>query len=165
MPRIVNNRICYADHNVVLDEAYFKANGQFAQEYILEMGHSLTEGASSHEHRAELFEMNNDGTWTIEMPEIELRPTYASEVQEHRPEWYLPTGIQVEVYLHNGNYRKLLTVFRQPNCTPFKIIFQMLYQAGYPVGAVSRRKARQKYAAQIAQLRAAYNPPMVDTTL
>lgn len=59
-PKIVDNKIIYADHAVVGDPTIVDA------EYLAEMAEELSEEGGREDHIIELEEMNNDGTWTVE---------------------------------------------------------------------------------------------------
>lgn len=60
MSKIVNNKILYPTHCVVCDPKIA------TMDYMLIMHSSLTDNAVSSVHRRQLFDLHNDGTWTIE---------------------------------------------------------------------------------------------------
>jgi hypothetical protein len=165
MPRIVNNRICYADHNVVLDEKLWKQDRAFAGNYLIDMANHLTERGRAGLHRRELGDMNNNGSWTIELPVIRLVPAYQSEYAERHPESNRPTDMLCMMMLNNGNYDKVIWVRQVGIEEGFKTLWLQAYQQGLRIGKAQRRVAEAQFrVAHLAAL-AQYNPPMIDTTL
>lgn len=128
--RIVNNRICYPTHNILLDHS----TDPFDAAEVIENCHTPTQQAIA------LHAANIDATF--EFPEITFKPHYASEANERKPHLGLPTQIRVEAFLHNGNYSKLIhcTVHNTyPEC------WNALYQNNIRVGAIARKQIEARY--------------------
>jgi hypothetical protein len=137
---IVKNRICYTTHNVVCDPDCADA------EYMVAMADSLTPHARPAVHRKELYNMNNDGTWTIELPIVHLENFWASESAERRGA--VPTRILARVSLHNGLYDHTIFVGHCARSESFQPLWKRMYQQGIKIGKAQRRVAEAKYFAE-----------------
>lgn len=138
--RIVNQRICYADFNVVLPEGENPFDiAELFDDHIRcgAMRRFLREHAVPH---------------TIERPEVTLRPAYESEYQERHADQYLPDRVQCEVLLHNGNYMKLIFCCKALP-TELPLIWKAMYQRGLRIPMALRRVAEAKYHAEVNRLK------------
>lgn len=151
MPRIVNNRICFLNHNIVLDPALHAT----MPDYIFEIAEGLSEAGGPSDHRQELEDMNNDGSWTIELPTIELKNHWHSESAERRGD--LPTQILAIVTLHNGSYNKVLAVFSCTRNESFQPIWRALREAKLYFGRKARKEAETEYFKKYDAVVSAYN--------
>lgn len=156
MPRIVNNRICYSDHNVVLCEKLWAEDRNFAGNYLMDMADHLTEHGRAGAHRRELEGMNNDGSWTIELPTITLQPQYNREYQERHPTMYIPNKMLCMIGLHNGNYHKVIFVAEALRTEGARKIWTHAYQSGFKIGKAQRRVAEAQYEAAYVKAVEAY---------
>lgn len=137
--RIVNNRICYADFNVVLPEDQDPFN--VAQLF-------------DHNTRAGVIRQTLEAAnipHTIERPEVTLRPAYRSEYQSRNPYYYLPNCVECKVLLHNGNYMKLIFCCKALP-TELDLIWKTMYQRGIRIPMALRRTAEAKYHAEVNRL-------------
>lgn len=139
MPRIVNNRICFANHNVVCDPKVFSSD------YMLDIAELLPKDATAGVHRQILKDNNNDGSWTIEMPTIELTPFHDSDYAERNDR--LPNRILGKALLHNGNYEKLIFAVHCDRSQSFEPIWTAMQRAGIRVGKLRRVHAECAYFA------------------
>lgn len=142
---IVNNRICYADHNVVLDEKLYKnwAGGGF--KYMKEVGGALQPAGRANRHRQQLQAMSDDGSWTIELPQIDISPMYRSEAEERHPQNYLPEQMLATVYLHNGHQLKVIFISHCNRSQSFRPLWDAMYQRGIKISMAQRRAAEARY--------------------
>lgn len=130
--RIVNNRICYPTHNILLNHS----TDPFDAAEVIENCHTPTAQSIA-------LEAANIPA-TFEYPEITFKPHYASEVNERKSHLGLPTQIRVEAFLHNGNYSKLIhcTVH---NRADIKDCWDTLYVNNLRVGAIRRKQIETRY--------------------
>lgn len=145
---IVKNRICYADHNVVCDPEVY------SEQYITEMAASLSFVARPNVHKEELRRMNNDGSWTIELPKVHLENFWQSEAAERLGK--LPTHILARVTLFNGQYDHHIFVGHCARSESFQPLWKAMYQCGIKIGKAQRRVAEAKYFAAYDKFLADY---------
>lgn len=137
--RIVNQRICYADFNVVLPE------GQDPFTVAQLFDHSARSGVI----RQTLNSANIP--YTIERPEVTLRPAYRSEYQSRNPYYYLPDCVECRVLLHDGNRMKLIFACKALP-TELDLIWKTIYQRRIYIPMAQRRAAEAKYHAEVNSL-------------
>lgn len=146
---IVKNRICYTTHNVVCDPDCADAD------YMVAMADSLTPDARPKVHKEELEAMNNDGSWTIELPIVHLENFWDSEIAERRNQ--LPTRILARVTLHNGQYDHTIFVGHCARNESFQPLWKTMYQRGIRIGKAQRRRAEAEYFVAYDKAVAEYN--------
>lgn len=138
MARIVNNRICYANHNILCDASVATSD------VLLEIEAALTPSGDAKLHRAQLDSFPNVGSYCkIELPTLTIVNMWVSEGAELRRE--LPTRMLAIATLSNGNYEKVLC---QANCArseSFLPLYGAMNQRGIDVGRAARREAETNY--------------------
>lgn len=163
MPRIVDNRICYADHNVVLREDLHKLDTDrvFDKASVL----TIDGRAGAHRNEIERFELVGSGKiWSIELPIVTIEPMYNSEDQERHPACYLPGRMLCKITLHNGNYQKVIFVATCCKEQGFKHLWDKAYRCRIKIGKAQRRVAEAQYNAAYKVALKAYNPPTANIT-
>jgi hypothetical protein len=130
--RIVNNRICYPTHNILLDHNV----DPFAAAEIVENCNTATKQSRA------LQDANI--VHTIERPIVKMQPHYQSERQERHPEMFLPTQVLFTVTQHNGNYEKVIAVYTC-NRNEIREVWKRLYQQGIKCGARYRRFVERQF--------------------
>lgn len=154
MARIVDNRICYKTHNVVLEHSLFR-NMVNPMDYLLEMEAGLTPEGDARLHKAQLDSFNNDGSWEIEKPKLTITPFHDSEKAEIRCE--IPTKMLATVTLHNGNFNKVICAVHCARSESFYPLYGTMEKLGIDVGRKARRDAETEYFKQYDALVAAAN--------
>lgn len=141
--RIVNNRICYPTHNIVVDHN----TNPFEAAEVIENFHTPTQQSRA------LTEANI--THVIERPIVKMQPHYASEAQERHPNIFLPTQVLFTVTQHNGNYEKVIAVY---TCHRNEIreVWKRLYQQGIKYGANYRRFVERQFNAAYNEIYAKF---------
>jgi hypothetical protein len=134
---IVKNRICYASHNVVCDAAVAD------EQYVAVMATALSPNARPAQHKKELAAMNNDGSWTIELPIVKLQNFWESERAERLNG--IPTHILATVTLFNGQYNHVIFVGHCARRESFQPLWKAMYQLGLKIGKAQRRRAEAEY--------------------
>ena len=137
MTKIINNRLLYASHNVVCDPELA------TMQYMQEMNALLSESGGAAQHVRELDFHNNDGTWTIERPIVELKPFHSSESAERRE--LIPERIIATVTLFNGSYDHIIHVVHCARSESFQPLWESMYRAGIRIGKLQRTNAETKY--------------------
>ena len=100
MTRIVKNRICYGDHNVVCHPA------AATFDYMATMHDALTPNADARLHKAQLDSFGTAKDWSVEYPTVQLRNFWEGDLAQRNGE--VPTRVLLMVTLHNGNYPKVI---------------------------------------------------------
>ena len=159
--KIVNNRICFASHNVVLDPSVHDAR----PEYIWQVAQALTPNARPSLHKMQLNSFSSINTFAIELPQIDIKPMYASEYQERHPTMHLPEQMLATVYLHDGKQLMVIFVGHCRRRESFQPLWNAMYQRGIHIGKAQRRVAEARYFANYDAAVKLYNPPLTDTTL
>lgn len=139
MPTIYQNRIQYPTHNVLCDPAVH------TEDYIIDMAKSLTDNRTAAQHRKELNDMNNDGTWTIELPTIELRCAWQNDRGPRMAQY--PDLIWGIAHLPKDNYFHWIQQARCKRSESFQPIWQAFKDAGIKVGPKRRQEAEKAYFA------------------
>ena len=147
MPRIVNNRICYRDHNVVHNEACHKQ----LPGYILEMADFLAEHGTAQIHELQL-QTSTFSNWSIERPTVVFCPIHSGKCAD----WLLPDRIQAEVMLHNGNYMRHLFAATIATTDPFKLLWDNMYQNGIKIGSLQRRRVEADFHVEMDKVHAKF---------
>lgn len=151
MPRIVNNRICYANHNVLCAERIVTSD------IMLEIEAALTPHGDAKLHRAQLDSFPNVGTYCeIEKPVLTIAPFWDNEKAELRCE--IPTRMLATVTLHNGNQPKVICVTHCARSESFLALYGVMSQHGIDVGRKARREAETNYFKMYDALVAAAEP-------
>jgi hypothetical protein len=131
MARIVNNRICYPDHNVVLDILLHRQDPS----YIFDMEEALTEKAGPTAHEEELEAMNNDSSWTIELPTVTIVP------------YKDPARMLATVELFDGNKQKVIFAAHCARSESFQPLWEAMRKQKIFFGSFVRKDAETKYFA------------------
>lgn len=141
--RIVNNRICYPTHNILLDHN----TDPFDAAEVIENCHTAAQ-------QSRALQEANIGHY-VERPTVTMQPQYASETQEHHPEMFLPTQVLFTVTQHNGNYEKVIAVYTC-NRNEIRQVWKRLYQQGIKCGARYRRFVERQFNASYNEAYAAF---------
>lgn len=141
--RIVNNRICYPTHNIVVDHNV----DPFDAAEVIENCHTPTKQSHT------LQEANIPHI--IERPTVQMKPHYGSETQERHPGMFLPTQVLFTVTLHNGNHEKVIAMYTC-NRNEIREVWKRLYQQGIKCGAGYRRFVERQFDASYNEIYAAF---------
>lgn len=152
MARIVNNRICYANHNVLLDPTLHRN----LPNYVLEMEDALTPDGTAEQHKKELEGFNNDGSWEVELPTITITPMWTTEAARMAGE--LPARMLAVATLSNGNRDEVIFTGHCARHESFYPLYGAMSQRGIDVGRKARREAETEYFKQYDAIVAATNP-------
>lgn len=139
MHDIYENRIQFPTHNVLCDPDVYSAD------YMVDMNANLSESGTPAQHRKELEGMNNDGTWTIELPTIELRCAWQNDRGPRMAQY--PDLIWGIAILPKYNYNHWLIQARCKRSESFQPIWQAFKDAGVKVGQKRRQAAEKAYFA------------------
>lgn len=156
MSRIVNNRICFTNHNVVLDPSVHAAR----PDYIFELAEVLTQGAKPSTHLEELEAFTSIPCYAIERPDITIVPFHNSEGAERMG--LIPTRMLCTATLFNGNYNHIIAMVHCNRSESFQPIWQTLHKSGITVPTITRRAVETKYFELYDQAVATYNARQAD---
>lgn len=137
MTRIVKNRICYGDHNVVCHPA------AATFDYMATMHDALTPNADARLHKAQLDSFGTAKDWSIEYPSVQLTNFWSSERAERNRE--LPTRILLTVQLHNGNYPKVIFCGHCARSDSFQALWNPLRAKHIHIPRRLQREAETEY--------------------
>ncbi len=131
MPRIVNNRICYANHNVVLDSIYHR-NDPSA---IFDLEECLTPNGGVTAHEEDLAELPSAKFVTIERPTVTIVP------------YKDPARMLATVELFDGNKQKVIFAAHADRSDSFQPLWEAMRKQKIFFGSFARRDAETKYFA------------------
>ncbi len=84
MARIVNNRICFPDHNVVFDEQSYREFGpNVGMAHMIDTANILKHDASAGVHEEFLMALNIGPKWSIERPTITFKPMHSGKERDY----------------------------------------------------------------------------------
>ncbi len=146
MARIVNNRICYDNHNIVVEARLYRDQ----PDIVFDIQEALTPEGDAKLHRAQLDSFPNVGTYCeVERPTMRITPDPIA-----------PTSHMVAVVtLFNGNYHKELCTARCARSESFYPLYGAMSQKGIDVGRKARREAETEYFKLYDAIVAATNQP------
>lgn len=119
------------------------------------MAEKLSETGGPRTHKKELEDMNNDGSWTIEMPTITIVPFHNSERAEHMGA--IPTRMLCTATLFNGNYKHVIAMVHCARSESFQPIWKTLHKSGITVPTITQHAVETKYFELYDRAVAAYD--------
>lgn len=138
MARIVNNRICYPTHNILVERTVW------TMDHMLKIEAALTPDGNARLHRAQLDSFPNVGTYCeIENPTIIITPYWADSLSQNTQA--IPPRMHIIVTLHDGNKPKVLCSATCDRSESFYPLYGTMEKLGIDVGRKARREAETEY--------------------